>query len=453
MIKRYIIFSFIIFFPISFVYSNLPIKEKFEESKKYFESGDYEKAMFGFMDIILEEPENKEAIKYIKKCGLTILDREKEENKRKAREILSDAIATKKELDRLDKEKKKQIKKMQKLFDTTYNYAEDIDKINDALIYYENFLKEVPIYSDGLERFLTSIKAIKEAFYTSIRKKYPFFISGKNYVDERDIATVYFIRDAMNEFSIRQIDPLLTEKILKRAEIIKNKEEEIISLYKTAENAWELYSRDLYSESIPLWEKIIKYNKENEEAKTYLSFAKKHLMQKEKKKEVLTPKELLSSISPGPAPILKPEKIEISTFIITNKNENKEDKKDVKLNKDVKTIKKESNKKKKNILAKKVSKKRNVNKNIIIPEKPKEDITTQNKDEKITENKEKTIENEELKIEEKAQKLYEKGVYSFSVSNYEKAIYYWQECLKLNPKHLKAKLGIERAKKKLEGQG
>jgi len=245
----------------------------------------------------------------------------------------------------------------------------------------------------------------------------------------------------------------LTEKILKRAEIIKNKEEEIISLYKTAENAWELYSRDLYSESIPLWEKIIKYNKENEEAKTYLSFAKKHLMQKEKKKEVLTPKELLSSISPGPAPILKPEKVEISTFIITNKNENKEDKKDVKLNKEVKTIKKESNKKKKNILAKKVSKKSNGNKNIIIPEKPKEDITTQNKEEKIIENKEKNIENEELKIEEKAQKLYEKGVYSFSVSNYEKAIYYWQECLKLNPKHLKAKLGIERAKKKLEGQG
>ncbi|MEW6042332.1 MAG: hypothetical protein AB1633_12510, partial [Elusimicrobiota bacterium] len=46
-----------------------------------------------------------------------------------------------------------------------------------------------------------------------------------------------------------------------------------------------------------------------------------------------------------------------------------------------------------------------------------------------------------------AEKLYEKGVQEFSVANYEDARKSWEECLKLNPRHLKAKIGLERIKK------
>lgn len=43
--------------------------------------------------------------------------------------------------------------------------------------------------------------------------------------------------------------------------------------------------------------------------------------------------------------------------------------------------------------------------------------------------------------------LYENGVREFSVENYAGAVKHWEDCLKLEPGHLKAKMGLERAKR------
>ncbi len=50
------------------------------------------------------------------------------------------------------------------------------------------------------------------------------------------------------------------------------------------------------------------------------------------------------------------------------------------------------------------------------------------------------------------EELYLKGVQAYVKGNYEEAIQYWEEVLKLDPNHEKAKLNIRRAKKKLAEQ-
>ena len=56
-------------------------------------------------------------------------------------------------------------------------------------------------------------------------------------------------------------------------------------------------------------------------------------------------------------------------------------------------------------------------------------------------------------MEETADKFYEKGVREFSVENYAEAVKYWKECLILNPQHIKAKKGLERAKREQQRFG
>jgi tetratricopeptide (TPR) repeat protein len=375
----------------------------FQENLNKLKEGDYKRAMLGFMDIVLIDPNNAMAVEYLKKAGTLSINEETFRLQKEYKETIGQARSVKEKLNQLKKVKTKRLNKWNKLFSNTCNLAGNPDTIMVALRSYEDFLNKTPVYSDGRKEFQKYVQEIKKNLYQTLKSKYPVWVGTPKTVDERDLATVFFARETASDFSYRYVYSGTVQEILDTAYKIKFIENKILSLFQVAEESFEFYMRTRYEKSIKSWTEVIRFDLNNEEALFYVDLAKKRLGIQEEPDmtDKFTEFHFQNILLPGES--------QGTTNIKTESTDSIE-----------KPLKK----------PKLVRKKK--------PQLPK--IST---DRTRTEQSEDSGKESRLK---QAEKLYEKGVQEFSVGNYEGAKISWEKCLKLNPKHLKAKVGIERIK-------
>ncbi|MBI4656972.1 MAG: hypothetical protein HY746_09555 [Elusimicrobia bacterium] len=429
------------------LYANL-----FQESVKYYEAGDYKKAMMGFMDVVLKEPVNAAAGDYLRRSGAELLKKEESLARQQSRRFLEEASGVKSKMDDFRKAKAKRLKTWHKLLETAKKFASDHDAIREAVLAYENFLKNTPIYSDGYPEFQDALKELKKAFYKTIKDKYPYLIGNKDTVDERDLATLFFARESIDDFSYRYVYSNQTQAVLDKATKIRMLEEEISRVYSSAQRALEIYSFGRHQDSIDLWKEVLNFDHTNEEAYMYLDFAKSHTLYKSQvasHKSQVTDREQGSELPPEekgvvvadvdtvrksravksgdfPAPSLKARK----KIVPRNKSQ-------------VRGQRTEVRGQKSEVAAGLPS--RNVGAQFI--ESAEANVAAVPAYAGTALSKDVVAELALYAQIKEAEKLYEKGVLEFSLGNMENAAGYWEECLKLNPKHLKAKVGIERIKR------
>ena len=242
---------------------------KFQESLEAYKKGDYKNAMLGFMDVVVVEPKNDLARNYLKESGRKILESEAKSIQLRSKNILADSETMKKRLDSLNASKAVKIREWDGAFSRVKSLAGDADSLREAVSAYEEFVRKTPVYAELLPVFSEREEIIRSAFYAAIKGRYPEMVKDKTSIDEADLAVVFIEREAVNEFSYRHVNTGQTESILAKSSQIKSLLTGVSALFDSETRALELYSGGKFAQADALFRKVLKARGANEEAVFY----------------------------------------------------------------------------------------------------------------------------------------------------------------------------------------
>ena len=408
---------------------------KFQESLQAFKSGDYKNAMLGFMDVVVAEPQNDLARNYLKESGRKVLEREDENVQLRRKELLNGAEIMKKRLNSLNELKTTKILEWESAFLRATSLAGSTDSLLEAVSAYEAFMRKTPIYAEMQDEFIKKDEIIRKTFYKAINDKYPDIARAGDSVADADPGGTFFTREILNIFSYKQINSGRTESVLAELSRIKNIRSEITILFNYEIRALALYSNGKFGEANMLFRKVLavktcagaatrSYSRqaacgENEEAAFYSGLAAERTaaaalpflpVVERPCLDGSCPASGKAAVKSGPR-VASPVKRDDAVHEAAPGAEHAP-----------------------GALARKpaasvtVIRKPGVKKNAPAASGPP------------------PVEVSPADSAEAADKLYELGVRDFSVGNYSAAAKSWSECLRINPGHLKAKMGVERLK-------
>ena len=276
--------SFILFVlilhPSSFILSaraSYTTEIRFQESLRAFKKGDYRNAMLGFMDVVAAEPENGLARNYLGESGRKVLEREEESTRLRGKNLLQDAEAMRKRLRLLEESKQAKIREWGRLFSRAEKLAGDADSLPAAVSAYEEFLRKTPVYAGLRDGFSEKEKIIQETFYRTIKDKYPDMVLGRTSVNEADLGGVFFMREALNDFSRSNINTGRTESILAKASQLNYLRRGVRACFDDEIRALELYSGGKFAQAQTLFRKVLRACGGNEETAFYSGLADERL--------------------------------------------------------------------------------------------------------------------------------------------------------------------------------
>ncbi len=270
------ILSALIFHPSFFILSahaSYISDARFQESLQSFKKGDYKDAMLGFMDVVVEEPENGPARNYLKESGRRVLEAENKNIQLQREHLLRGVEAMKKRLVSLEEAKQAKIRDWDRLFSRAKSLAGDADSLREAVSAYEEFVRKTPVYAELKDRFSEKIEILKRTFYDTIKARYPEMVGEKAGIDEADMAGVFFLGEALNDSQYRYGDSGRTENVLAKSSRIKYLRGGVSALFDHETRALELYSTGKFAEADALFRKILKACGANEEAAFYSGLA------------------------------------------------------------------------------------------------------------------------------------------------------------------------------------
>lgn len=379
----------------------------FQDSVQRYEAGDYKAAMLGFMDVVLGEPENASARDYLRRTGAELLRKDENLARERGRKLLEEARLVKNRKDEFRKAAAKRLKTWRELHETAKSRASNPDTVREAVLAYENFLKNAPVYSDGYPEFQSALRELKERFHRTIKDKYPHLIGNRSALDERDLAAFFFVRESASEFSYRHAYSNQPQAILDKAAAIRRAEIETGKAYLNARKAQQAYSSGRYQEAVDLWGEVLAVDHANEEARMYLDFAGNHIGSADAAPPAAAPVPR-PAVTPVPRPVADRRPVSAS--------------------------------------GKKTSPRKSIAVTAQVPRRGEK----ANSHKPIANRQEAIGKGSGTDNSEEAEKFYEKGVLEFSLGDMAAAAGHWEECLKLNPRHLKAKAGLERIGKSLQ---
>ncbi len=246
---------------------------KFQESLKAFKNGDYKDAMLGFMDVVVAEPENGLARNYLSEAGRRVLGTEDRNVQLRRKELLYGAETMKNRLISLERAKETRLREWDRLFSRAKDLAGDADSLLEAVSAYETFVRGTPVYAELRGEFFRKDKIIRGAFYGTIKNRYPEMVRGGTGIDEADLGGVFFARETLNDPSYRYVNTRRTESILAKSSRIKRLRGRVSALLDDETRALDLYSRGKFAEADLLFGKIMRADAANEEAAFYSELA------------------------------------------------------------------------------------------------------------------------------------------------------------------------------------
>jgi len=385
------------------------------------------------MDEVLENPDDKQKLLKLKSIAEQIVREEKKEIEKQRLFLLEKARKMKAETDRIKTRRKIAIERWRNSANKLKRKIPNLSALENNIYLYRKFLASTPLYSGMGEIFEKENSEIKKLFFKTLKKKYPFWVSEKNRLLPRDVATVLFAyNSSRGRFETypgaNPVQCIIGE--IQKTEKLESHAKKILS---DMDKMRYLFLRDRYSEVEKLSGEILGLNPGNPEALFYLEISQKHLKPKKKqafisslpKKEIQSPRKVLRKKSrprkkrirklkqPGALkPPIKPGK---------------------KKRTPAKMPLKPKEKKKAGTNVSKISPKKLQLPAPASPPPPK----------KIFEEPEKTP-------REKADELYVSAIRHYALGNLEKARKYLEKCLKIFPGHARAKKALKRVKKEIK---
>jgi len=241
------------------------------------ERGEYRAAMLGFMELVMADPENSRAREHLRLAGERVVKKEREAALAEKRRILTEANSSRRLIMTLRAAKEKRSVPWRASLAHAASLAGDINKVKEAVLAFEQWLKGVPVYSDNKKEFLGGIARIKVVFYRTIKSKYPYLVQGRTTVDSRDLASLTFSQESMSESADHYVETNQAQKVLEKADRLRRVERQILWHYRIVEKATELYCRTHYAESMAGFRDVLAFDAFNEEALFFLDQAQKRL--------------------------------------------------------------------------------------------------------------------------------------------------------------------------------
>ncbi|MCX5792513.1 MAG: hypothetical protein NTY45_09945 [Elusimicrobia bacterium] len=245
---------------------------KFQESLQALEKGDYESAMLGFMDAVVEDPKNDLARNYLKESGRRILEIEAWTVHLRRKELLRGAETTKKQLASLKGSEAAKLREWDGAFQRAKSLAGNVDSLQEAVSAYEEFIRKTPVYAELQDAFLEKEEIIRGTFYETIKENYSEMIMVRTDVDDTTLAKVFLSREVLKGISYKYIDKSLTESVLAKALQIKNLRRSVFALFNYETHALNLYSGGKFEQANALFKKVLACGA-NEEAVFYSGLA------------------------------------------------------------------------------------------------------------------------------------------------------------------------------------
>ncbi|MCX5786846.1 MAG: hypothetical protein NTX59_14280 [Elusimicrobia bacterium] len=247
--------------------------QNFTQSAGFYERGEYKKAMLGFMDVLIEEPGNAAAARYLRDSGAMLDRQEKNGIIEEKDRLLREAAALKAAKARLRENQKRRLKAWKSVYSDVVKLAGSPETLREAVLQYEVFLKKAPAYSDGYARFTSDNAAIKKRFYKTMKSCYPVLFQNRDSVDARDLATLFFATGSESDSPYKYVNTQGTEQMLGKMQEVSGFEITAETGYKTASDAFRFYADGKYEISLGLWNQLLAGDPSNEEAVFYQKLA------------------------------------------------------------------------------------------------------------------------------------------------------------------------------------
>lgn len=374
-----------------------PAGDGFGRGVRLFEEGRYREALLGFMDAVAEDPRDARARQYLRKTGALLLEEEKSGAAREREELLRGAEAARGKLERSDALRRNRLAGWELLAAEVRELASVPGGMEEAVSAYRKFLLKTPVYSDGAPGFSATARAVKAVLYRAVSDNHPGLPGGQKDVDGGDMAAAVFLEGSAGNPRGSGRRSGQSQAILDEMVRIKRLEDRLDDLFGIAGEAFRFHRAGNYREAGPLWRELLEFDSGNEEALLYLGLAAGHAEKAEEK---------------APPPAARPP-----------------------------AVLRQSAKEKKTPKAAKTA----------AAPAPVPPATALAAADRLSAAETAAGVQEPAapapETEGMAGGLYEKGVREFSVENYAGAVKHWEDCLKLEPGHLKAKMGLERAKR------
>lgn len=254
-----------------------PAESPFEKNRALMERGEYRAAMLGFMDMVIANPEDSQAREHLRLAAEKVVKQEREAALAEKKLFMDEANDSRRLIMTLRAVKEKRAAPWRDILSRTVSLAGNINTVKAGVLAYEQWLEAVPIYSDNKQEFLDGQKKIQAAFYATIKSRYPYLVQGRTTVDSRDLASLTFSEESLNDDASHYVETNQTQKVLEKADKLRRLEKQILEHYAIVENTTELYCRTHYAESMVGFKDVLAFDAFNEEALFFLDQAQKRL--------------------------------------------------------------------------------------------------------------------------------------------------------------------------------
>ncbi|MCG2724827.1 MAG: tetratricopeptide repeat protein [Elusimicrobia bacterium] len=403
-------------------------------------------SLINLMDKVMESQDNREDYIRLNQTALMLMEEENKEINCERLSVLKKTEKIKKELDKIEKSKKSDIKNWLKLGSKLKRDFSDIDKLETNTNLYKKFLILTPLYSGMQNIFAEKNSEIKASFRSCLKKHYPFWIPEEDKLAPKDVATVVFARKSANDISDIHANTRFIQEIIKKMREIDNIELEVKNRFVDIDEMLNFYLRRRYSKAIDRANEIFQYDSKNLEAVFYYEMANNHLLATEDYQlhGAATKEQTTGTAFPTdkqtpealPTAYAKKPNAKKQSLKKTPAQKSKFHKKKAAypLGRSVEDAQKSAGKQAKY-----------AEKNIKKPKPQKISAKTDLAMAKIPNVNKISAEEQKAKTIEDADSYYVLGIKYYALGNMEKALQYWEKCLKIYPEHSKAKKAIERA--------
>lgn len=254
-----------------------PEESPFEKNRALMEGGEYRAAMRGFMDMVIANPEDSRAREHLRLAGEKVVKQRREAALAEKKLFMDEAKDSRRLIMTLRAAKEKRSAPWRSILSKTVSLAGNINTVKAGVLAYERWLEATPIYSDNKREFLDGRKRIQAAFYATIKSGYPYLVQGRTAVDSRDLASLTFSEESLNDDAGHYVETNQTQKVLEKADKLRRLERLILEHYGVVEKATELYCRTHYAESMTGFRDVLAFDAFNEEALFFLDQAQKRL--------------------------------------------------------------------------------------------------------------------------------------------------------------------------------
>jgi len=225
------------------------------------------------IDKVLANPSDAEARERLKNAAELAAGKEKKAMAAEKAGLLAGAKLDREKTLEMRASKEKRMRAWRRAYAKVCSLASDVDEIREAASSYEALLESSPVYSDNRPELAAASEKIKEIFYKTIKSEYPHLVEGRERIDERDIASLLFYRASTLDDSGRYTDTGSTQEALRKAERYRRLERQLGLQYSNLTNGIIFYSKRHYEEALALFDEVLAFDRENEEALYYWGLA------------------------------------------------------------------------------------------------------------------------------------------------------------------------------------